>query len=246
MTRWLCFNLNHGQVANRRLISSESLDEVHRPCMVTGVDPAAPSQAAAYALGWFVDAYQGHRRISHSGYLHDVNSSVMLFPDDDLGLVSFTNFGGPRLANLINEASFEALLRLPAEATVENRLAEYEKKIQDNRERIARARRVPGTSPSHPLNDYAGSYEHLAYGPIQIQHFDGTLVLERASLRLTLEHWHFNAWVVRDNDHFGIEGPNPFDRASRILFETTANGEIASFTIGLEPKVAPIRFQKLP
>jgi Domain of unknown function (DUF3471) len=39
----------------------------------------------------------------------------------------------------------------------------------------AMARKVEGTNPSHPLEDYAGEYENAAYGIIKITQKDTAL-----------------------------------------------------------------------
>ena len=68
MTRWLAFNLSDGQVAGRWLVAPTALEEIHSPCAPTGTDPGSPSPNAAYALGWFINTYNGQARISHGAY----------------------------------------------------------------------------------------------------------------------------------------------------------------------------------
>ena len=244
MTRWLAFNLSDGQVGGRRLVAHATLTEIYSPCVSTGTDPGSPSPNAAYALGWFIDTYNGHTRIWHGGYLHDLQSSVMVFPEDNLGIVSFTNFGNPRIATLINQYAFDLLMDLRPAQTIEAKLSEYEKKIEETRARNAAVRRVEHTSPSHPLDDYAGSYAHAGYGRIEIRRSSQGLSLHRNNLALPLEHWHYDAWIIKENDLFAIESPHAFDRASRLVFEMSADGDITSFSFRLEPAVAPVRFDK--
>jgi hypothetical protein len=63
-------------------------------------------------------------------------------------------------------------------------------------------------------------------------------------LELPLEHWHYDVWLAMENDLLPTHKPHPFDRASRILFESNADGHIGSFCLQLEPAVAPVRFVK--
>jgi CubicO group peptidase (beta-lactamase class C family) len=244
MTHWLRFNLGDGRVAGRRLIESHTLREIHSPCVATGDFPGAPSPNATYALGWFVDTYQGHSRISHGGYLHDVESSVMLFPETGLGLMSFINFGPSRLASTINQRAFELLIGVKSARNIDAELAKYEERIEETRARIAAIGHVAGSAPSHPLDDYTGTYEHAAYGRVEIRRCDEDLVLERYELILPLEHWHCDAWVAKDNDLIPIDMPHAFDRTSQVVFNTNASGEVGFLTILLEPAVAPICFYK--
>lgn len=244
MARWLAFNLNQGRLAECSLIESKTLAEIHSSYIAVGADPTAPAPGAAYAMGWFVDTYNGCARLSHGGYLRDVNSDVMLFPKEGIGFVSFTNFGPPIPARLINEHAFDLLMGFKTARTVEEQLSQYEKRIDGTRQRNSSVHRVPGTSPSHPLSDYAGRYAHPGYGRIEIERSHRDLVFRRNLLALPLQHWHYDAWIAKDNELFPIQIPHAFDPTSRLLFETNADGGIAAVSIRLEPAVDPIRFVK--
>jgi len=247
MALWALFNLRHGEVAGHFLIQPQTLAQIHAPQTIVGSDPVATSPDAAYAMGWFVDTYNGHARVSHGGYLHDVSSDVALFPAHDLAIVSFTNFGYPLPARLINQQIFALMLGLEPLQSFEGALAKYEKKIADNRERLRSARRIQGTSPSHPLEEYAGVYRHPGYGAVEILRHAEELVFQRHphdSLILPLCHWHYDVWVAEENDFFGEHEPNPFDAARRLVFESDADGDISVLSIRLEPAVDPIRFHK--
>lgn len=245
MAQWALFNLNAGQTkAGRQLIRAETLAQIHSPQMIVGDDPAATSARAAYAMGWFVDTYNGKLRISHGGYLHEVKSDVSLFPDDGIGLISFANFGAPVPTKLINQHVFDLLKGFHTTETVDSILKRYEQKIDETRQRIGAVVRVTDTVPSHPLDEYAGTYEHAGYGKVELQRKGQTLTLQFNEFVFPLEHWHYDAWVVQKNELFGIHDQHPFDRTSRIMFESNEDGEIAALTIRLEPAVAPIRFAK--
>lgn len=245
MARWILFNLCRGHVGERQLISPQTFADIRSPQVPGGADPSSPSAHACYAMGWFVDTYNGRTRISHGGYLHDINSEVSLFSEDDIGIVSVTNFGFPGLARVINQQVFDALRGCPTVLSVEEKLSQYEKRIEGMRERAASAQRVPGTAPSHPLDDYTGVYEDRGYGPITIARAGEDLIFRRGRLELALEHWHYDSWVARDAGIFFLHTPHAFDRLSRLLFETDANGAIAAVSIALEPAVGPVRFRKL-
>jgi CubicO group peptidase (beta-lactamase class C family) len=244
MARWLVFNLSDGQVSGRRLLPPGVLKTLQSSPVFAGSDPASPSPDAAYALGWFVDTYKDHARISHGGYLRAVQSSVMLFPDDDLGIVSFVNFGGPDLAPLINQFAFNLLLGIDQVETIEEKLESYERRIDEIRARNASIRRVANTLPSHRLEDYAGNYDHIGYGRIEISCSDQGLSLLRHKFALPLEHWHYDTWIARESNTFGIASSHVFSPASPLVFESGADGDIACLSVPFEPAVAAIRFSK--
>jgi CubicO group peptidase (beta-lactamase class C family) len=244
MASWLRFNLAGGSANGWQLIRASTLKEIQSPQITTRNERVAPSPQAAYGMGWFVDTYQGRPRVSHGGYLHDVNSDVMLFPEDKVGVVSFTNFGGPRLAKLLNQGAFDALMGLSPLASVEEALARYETDIARVAARNAAVKQVPGTAPSHGLDDYKGVYENRGYGKVEVLQTGSTLIFRRGSLKLPLQHWHYDSWIAQDFGRFPADQPHPFDRAGRLLFETDADGDISALLIQLEPTVAPIRFKK--
>lgn len=244
MARWMLFNLSGAQTDIRQLVSQKTLEEIHTAQVVTGADATGPSPGSSYALGWFVDSYNGRTRLSHSGYLHDVNSDVMLFPQDEVGIVSFINFGFPRLARLINEHAFDLIMGFESERSCRDALSRYEEKIGETRKKHASLPRVEGTAPSHALVAYTGIYAHPAYGLFEVRCANDDLILHRNRLALPLRHWHYDAWIARDTSMFCLHAPHAFDPESRILFETDADGEVCALSTRLEPAVEPIRFKR--
>jgi hypothetical protein len=229
----------------RSLIQAQTLKEIHSPQMIIRASDAPElSGNAAYAMGWFVDQYRGYPRLSHGGYLHHVNSHVTLFPEEDIGIVSFSNFGPTLAARFINEQVFDVIKGAERGQAVQDKLAQYERMIGETRERNAAVARIAGTSPSHALADYAGVYVHAGYGAIEIQEEGGELLLRRQRLRLPLEHWHYDAWVVKDGGPFLIHMPHELDPTNRLAFETDVDGRIGALSLRLESMVAPIRFAR--
>lgn len=244
MARWLSFNLQGGKSGRRRLIAAETLGEIHTPQLIIGrKSQTMLPYDAAYALGWMVRHHNGHKTVTHGGYLHDVSSSVMLFPDVNLGMVCFSNFGPPVMTDLINYYIFDTLMDLQPPLTYEQKLAEYEANIRKNRDRLAAVERTPDTKPSHPLQTYTGKYRHPAYGEIEIRKRGRGLAFKFNDLSLGLKHWHYDAWVAEDDERWTIHGAHPFDRSSPIQFHSKG-GDIAALSIALETAVAPIRFEK--
>jgi CubicO group peptidase (beta-lactamase class C family) len=246
MARWIAFNLCGGTVDGKTLIQPATLAEIQSPQVAARTDPSSPSPRAAYAMGWFVDTYNGRTRILHGGDLHSVNSDVSLFPEDGVGIVSFTNLGGIKLARLINQHVLDLIREQSPLESLQDRLDQYERQIADVAERIASTRRVQGTRPSHPLRDYTGMYAHRGYGELHISQTSEELILRRYDVVLPLEHWHYDAWVAKQVNLFSPHRPNPFDRSSRMVFTTSPDGEIDALSIRLEPAVGPIRFEKSP
>ncbi len=244
MAHWLSFNLNGGYAQDgRQLIKPETLAEIRKPQMVMGAFAGLSAQAA-YGLGWMIDPYNGLPRICHGGDLHQVNSEVAFFPRQNLGMVSFVNFGSPGVAALINQHVIDTVMGVTPETTIETKLAGYEKMVEDRRTANQAARRVENTAPSHPRAAYSGIYNHPGYGEVLIEARDDDLTLRRGVFEIPLEHWHYDSWVARDASRFWIHGQHPFERSNRFQFGTDADGDISTLTTVLDTTTAPIRFQK--
>ena len=62
--------------------------------------------------------------------------------------------------------------------------------------------RKRGTKPSLPLADYAGTYQHPAYGIATITQKDGELTLNWSRFRCLLSHYQDDIFRAQD-DHLG-------------------------------------------
>jgi CubicO group peptidase (beta-lactamase class C family) len=244
MALWALFNLNLGTVGDRPLINQITMREIQTPQIIAGDRQGGLTPNAGYGLGWFVDEYRGNSRVSHGGDLHDVNSNVMLFPDKQIGIVSFTTFGRPQLASVINERIFDILIGASDPKSFETTLTSYESRIAENLARADEARCIPGTRPSHPLNDYAGTFRHPAYGRFEVVRRRESIYLQRFNTIIPLLHCHYDVWGIAPNDLFAIDYPHAFDGQGRINFGSSSNGLINSMLIAFEPDLAPILFTK--
>jgi CubicO group peptidase (beta-lactamase class C family) len=45
----------------------------------------------SYGFGWFLDPYQGHKRMSHNGETMGFLTTIQRFPDDDLTVIVLAN-----------------------------------------------------------------------------------------------------------------------------------------------------------
>jgi len=170
MVRWLLFNLHGGKVDDHQLINSTTLADIHSPHMTTGATPDRPDvSVATYGMGWGIATYRGHRRISHGGGIDGFITSVMFFPDADLGIVAFNNRGSG-LPQLVAQHAADRILGLEkvdwiGEALEERKKAKAE---SDQAEEKKEATRIAGTAVTHPLADYAGEYANPGYGTLGI------------------------------------------------------------------------------
>jgi len=242
MSRWLLLNLRRGKLGDEQLINASTMAEIHSPQMTTGATQSRPDVSpATYGMGWSIATYRGHQRIAHGGGIDGFVTSVMFFPDDDLGIVAFDNRAAG-VSALVSQHAADRIFGLE-EVDWLGEALENRKKGQeagDEAEEKKDSLRVEGTQPSHPIADYAGQYAHPGYGTLRIEQTGDDLTLQFNGIAALLEHWHYDVWTGADT-----EGDATFED-QKFLFRGNEDGLIAEVTSLLEPMAKPIVFGKTP
>ncbi len=242
MTRWLLLNLRGGMTGDLPLVKASTLADIHSPQMTTGATPNRPDiSPATYGMGWMIDTYRGHRRVHHGGGIDGFITSVVLFPDDDLGLVAFNNRGAG-LPALLTQHAADRVLGLDEIDWVGESLEQIRKgkEVQGEATEKQEATRVTGTAPSHPAGDYVGEFEHPGYGTLRvIERGDGLAVVYNG-ITGPLEHWHYDVWNGTD------AGDDPTFDNQKFIFRGNVDGLISFVESTFEARADPIVFRKRP
>ncbi len=247
MSRWLMLNLNSGRHHGHQIVSQEQLRNLHTPHVVVpdedGASAAPGIPFSTYGLAWSVDPYRGQRLIHHDGAIDGFGATVALLPDHELGMVILANSDNAWYANMaIRNAIVDAAAELGAMDWAAHMQQQYAKD-----EAMARAEqdhhlqnRVPNTQPSHPLEDYAGQYEHPGYGMIEVAAVSGRLAISHYAFTFEASHYHY--------DMFDAPPSAAIDPGKPVLVAFSMNeaGIIDQLRIRLEPDphVHPIGFTR--
>lgn len=243
MSRWVLANLNkgrYGDALDKALVSEKTLAQIHAPQTVV---PDMPRYAelfyASYGMGWRITAYRGHPLVSHGGAIMGFSAQVSMLPRDGIGVVLLNNLEDAALNGPLAYNIFDRLLGLEP--------VKWMQRVRDDAARsaadAAQAKlekdkdRKPGTSPSHPLADFAGLYEHPAYGTVEVSITDGGLRASYHQRTFVLEHFHHDVFRMR-SDWMGVE--------YRVAFSLDDKGDIAALEIPFEPSVKDIVFVRKP
>jgi CubicO group peptidase (beta-lactamase class C family) len=229
MSQWLRFQLSDGVFNGKRLVSSENLAESHTPQIVIRMD--TPTRALnpyttqmSYGMGWIVHDYHGRRLLSHTGGLNGFRARIVLVPDEKLGIVILTNSSVGTSSASMHVAVTNNLLDLLLGFTRTDwnvlLMQQAGKFLSEERARIEerQEKRQKDTRPSHPLADYAGSYEEPAYGKATIKMQNGNLELHWSSFTTRLEHFHYDTFVAAETDELQDE---------QVQFGLDMSGEVA-------------------
>jgi CubicO group peptidase (beta-lactamase class C family) len=251
MARWVQMHLAGGEFEGRTVLERGTTEALQTPAMVIGARPTDPAFGImAYGLGWFLDSYRGHFRVHHGGNIDGFSALVSLFPHDDLGVVVLTNrnatplpeFVVRQLADRIFEMeprdwSREALTGRDTQRARADSLAAL-----GPEEREEGSDRVEGTTPTHPLDAYAGSYLNPGYGTVEVSLVDGGegLAIRYYDLALDLEHVHYDVFET-----VSAGESSPF-AGVRVRFRTGFDGGVEALDLPLEPSLPAAAFTRAP
>ncbi|PIQ25057.1 hypothetical protein COW36_07490 [bacterium (Candidatus Blackallbacteria) CG17_big_fil_post_rev_8_21_14_2_50_48_46] len=236
MAQWLIFNLGKGNWQEKPLLSESSLKELHSPQVIMNSHASYPEiPYTLYGMGWMIHPYRGHQMISHGGNIDGYSALVSLLPEKKIGLVILSNQEHDPLPSLLSMELSDLLLELEpldwsARIKPGMEMAEKIVKGQDLRTR------VPNTHPSHPLQDYLGTYHHPAYGELKLESQAGKLRLGYRDLGGKIEHWHYDTFVVKEPDAI-------LDKLW-VHFLNNLEGDIQSVELKLDNLAEAIRFER--
>ncbi len=239
MAAWLQMHLNGGSYQGKQILSARSVDFLHTPQGLSDDDATAEVVPTGYAPGWFTSSYRGHRRLEHTGIIDGFASTVVMFPDDGVGIVVLANLFLTNAHIYAARAAADRLLHLPRVDWSARALERQAKGLGGHHmEAEAPQARVAGTQPGHALGDYAGAYEHPAYGLVTVSHQGGKLSFDFHGVETPLQHWHYDMFV-------GERAPaNPKFELQRVQFNNAADGHVASLQMDLESGVQDIVFAR--
>ncbi len=243
MARWLRFQLGDGSANGLQVVSPSSLREMHTPQAAVRTYSVRPDVLLSCAgLGWFVHAYRGHLQVEHGGNIDGFSTQVALFPHDRLGIAVLCNADSSPVPELLVRTLADEILGLEPRAWIRRGLdrRQAQELVTGAAFRNRELLRVPGTTPSHPLADYGGSYTHPGYGTLRVAESEGALTLRFRDLVARLEHWHYEVFVV---------SPIPSDPmldGLQLLFRTDGRGRVTSVAAPMEPSTPDIVFARDP
>jgi CubicO group peptidase (beta-lactamase class C family) len=245
LARWLQVHTGGGRFNGEQFISAANLAEMHRPQIVTSDEVRRQRfgfELPAYGLGWAMHAHKGKVVVEHGGNLVGFHALVSLVPDRHTGVVVLSNTVTNFLPEVLSYSIYDRLLALRVGETDWNglfkpfldemRQAEKQSQAQAGEERIA------GAGPSHALEDYLGEYEHPAYGVLAVRWAGEKLeIVFNDKVAVPLEHYHYDYFKAFLED---------IEFLMRLSFTTDVKGNIAGFSVQLEPEVKEVYFARRP
>jgi CubicO group peptidase (beta-lactamase class C family) len=239
MSRWVRLHLGRGRIDSRRVISEPQVRELHSVQVLFQKDGRYPEMSNAdsgYGLGWTIEDYRGHKLINHGGGITGFSSYATFMPSVGVGMIILTNLDAAYPATRsISWNLYDRYLRV-APAPWRTRYIEERAEAEAAASLIADIEeedRIAGTSPSHALQEYAGTYRHPGYGDLNVAHESYGLSVAHNDRRFPLTHYHYD--VFRSDSL-----PGRF-----ALFQSNLRGDIAGVDLSMEPTSVPVRFSRV-
>lgn len=209
--KWLKTQLNHGVMdSGEPLFSKARHGEMWSPVTIMNSVapkmPGEPVRTTHYALGWRISPLpNGTQTISHTGGLDGMLTSTLMLPEENMGLVVFTNQANGWARNAIisnimadyfgEKEAFGYDARVKGSKARSSGAVEAMQKIWDARDKAKQA--------TYDEEAYAMTYRDSWYGDIEIIQEDGVLRFfskTSPSLVGTIKHFEGDTFVVEWDD----------------------------------------------
>jgi CubicO group peptidase (beta-lactamase class C family) len=242
LTNYVLMLVNGGAFDGRQVLSAANVREMTTPQMVTPA-PVRFSEVGhtQYGMGWFVTTYRGHKMVNHGGNIDGFSALAAFIPERKIGAVVLANMDGTGVPSVIAYQIFDRLLRMePVDWS--GRLLKFREQgraAQETAEQAGFTRRRDDTKPSHPLDEYAGEFEHPGYGDLTFARDGDGFKVTYGRLTSPVRHYHFDTYEVPANEF------DPFERL-KFTFMTDVAGDITAVSVPFQPDVKPIVFTRKP
>ena len=231
MSKWLLFHLGDGKVGEHEIVSKTILDMMHTPQITVPSAGTKELPLTTYGMGWVIQVYRGQKYVWHNGGIDGFYAYIGFLPFEKDGVVILTNLANHSASEIISRRIFDRLTGLDDYDWSSYYL---ERRDRDDDSEEEDTGRKTGTSPTHALADYAGTYSHPAYQEVTIEHADGVLTAGFHGETATLEHYHYDVFAG------DFEGT-----VLKLTFGMSDTGDIDRLSIELQDGVDPIVFERV-
>lgn len=211
MSKWLIVQMNRGKYNEKQIIPEDVIKATLTPAIANDNSTSLNKGylellSPTYGMARNIASYKGHLITYHGGDLNGIHSQVSFMPTDSIGVIVFTI--GDHTSPLYNTISFniyEKLLGLDETPWSERRLTDRISGKQAEKEGRSKAGldQVKNTKPSHVIEDYAGIFEHPAYGDLNISLKENQLQFDFHKIILPLNHYHYDRFDTPDDENDG-------------------------------------------
>jgi CubicO group peptidase (beta-lactamase class C family) len=251
MSKYLLMHLAMGKHGEKQLLARSQAEEMQAPQMVIPLagqkqNPFITPGDDSYGLGFTVGRHRGERMVSHGGSIDGFLAQLAFLPQKKVGVVVLTNLTKRDFAPVPMVVVHEVFERMLGQTGIDWRergrqMTKNAVKQRDERKARLAKDRKKDTTPTHKLEELAGTYEHPAHGPLQVKADDKGLKLVFSGATVAARHYHFNTFEVFDTD----EHPAAMLEDRQVTFHVGRDGRIDRVAVQLELGVGDFVFRRV-
>lgn len=225
MSKWMRFMLDSGRVGTTRLIQPSTFGEIVAPQIRAPMEEYPALELArphffSYALGWFVQDYNGETVWMHTGSIDGMSALIGLVPGEKLGVYVLASLDHAELRHALMYEVFDLYAR-PGGQPHRDWSADLKSLFAAQRAgRRPAAAAGTGTEPaptSMPLDRYAGTYTDSTFGTI-------TVTLANGVLRARYGNWDIGELAHLTFDRFRSVTRDSLEGESVLTFVPDGDG----------------------
>ncbi|GAC1395109.1 MAG: serine hydrolase [Sediminibacterium sp.] len=229
MSRWILMQLNNGRVDGKQIIPASALAETRTPHSILGNGGHLFNKGhfSLYGLGWFLEEYSGRKIVSHTGGVNGFVTSVTLVPEENLGIIVFTNTDQNFFYEALKWEIADAYLGNPYRnySKVYLRYSEAQNAAAAGKDKALRDSVALKPAAALPISAYTGSYFNDVYGDMKV-------AIEDNELRMKFSH-HPNMYAKLEalgGNRFYVTFSDPIFSKAVFPFKTTG-GKVTGVTV---------------
>lgn len=242
MIGYIRMHLNEGKHGGSQILLSSDVQQMQSPYTVIQGPLRWPEVGhSQYGMAFVISTYRGNKVVSHGGNMDGFSLFVSMMPSKKIGMIILTNLDGNPLRTIFSYNIYDRLLGLN-QVEWSKRLKDDEEKNKATEKDAKKQGLTPqrsGTRPSHDIAEYAGEFEHPAYGPVVIESLGGdSLRISYNGFTSALRHFHYDVFETPQN------ALNRLERM-KVMFHTNWDGEIAGLSIPFQSGVKDIMYERV-
>jgi len=227
MSKWMRFVLDSGRVGTKQLIRPSTFSELVAPQMRAPMEEYPALELArphffSYALGWFVQDYDGETVWMHTGSIDGMSALIGLEPGEKLGVYVLANVDHAELRHALMYEVFDmyaASGRNPHRDWSGDLKALFAARRARQAAGSAATAKTNAAPASMPLDRYAGTYTDSTYGTI-------TVTLANGVLRARYGNWDIGELAHATFDRFRSRTRDPLEGESVLTFVPDGDGHV--------------------
>jgi len=243
MARYMKFILNDGVVGTDTLVRPETFKEILKPQFhyKTSREPLH-NEFTSYGFGWWLTPKNGNKIIDHSGGIDGMSANCIMVKNKNFGVIVLSNSSASWIATALMYDVVGKYLGDSDYTDFTNLLKEFAPQwdaISAERRIEAKGINIKGTKPSLTIDAYAGAFNDVMYGDINIVVKGDALQLSFSHTPLftgILKHWHYDTYEIIWED--------PRMPSGFINFEFDTKRKVIGFKID-QPDLLDVDFTEL-